>query len=68
MTLSPLEKQMLDEMLKTKFEAIEPVFEGVYDDFIHLYRLTIKLGCLDLAKEFSDDFRTCYGINLGALV
>lgn len=68
MTLSPLEKQMLHEVLKNKFESIEPAFELVFDDFIHLYRLTVKLGCLDLAEEFNDDFRTCYGFDLKTLI
>lgn len=68
MKLSPLEQQTLTEALKEKFNAIETPFPGVYDAFIHLYRLTVKLGCLDLAKEFDADFKTEYGINLKTLV
>jgi len=68
MTLTPLEQQMLDEMLKSKFETIVPPFPGVFDEFKHLYKLTVKLGRLDLAKEFDSDFKLVYNINLKTLI
>lgn len=62
--LTPLEKDTLIESLKHRFESIKPPLLGVYDPFIHLYRLCIKLGLNDLANQFSIDFYIEYDLNL----
>jgi hypothetical protein len=62
--LSPLEQDTLIESLKNRFESITTPLFGLYDPFIHLYRLCIKLGLNDLAEEFNNDFYTVYNVDL----
>ena len=62
--LSQLEIDTSIESLKHMFESIRTPLFGLYDPFIHLYRLCIKLGLNDLAEEFNNDFYTVYNVDL----